>query len=196
MNLEIYKLFPTIVTKVESVFPEDKVVDLYNYIKKLDADSHDVLDGDAKSSHYSNSDCISGIVKNTLPDFKDMVEYYLNLYSDVMGIQKVEIANSWFNIQNKNSLLKYHTHPGSVVSLAFYVNVPNGSTGIVFDNPNSISKFNNMIVQSNPHNHGWYRLDVKAGDLVMFPSWLQHGSNYEKNQSNNRTVISINTKYK
>ena len=33
-----------------------------------------------------------------------------------------------------------------------------------------------------------------VGDLILFPSWLEHGSD-KKNQSKERIVLSFNTEY-
>ena len=33
----------------------------------------------------------------------------------------------------------------------------------------------------------------KNGDLLIFPSWLRHGSNHETNQTDGRIVLSFNT---
>ena len=33
---------------------------------------------------------------------------------------------------------------------------------------------------------------MRPGDLILFPSWLRHGSGFEANQSELRVVISLN----
>ena len=79
--------------------------------------------------------------------------------------------------------------------MALYINAPSGSSPIVFQSPNLASEFNNTIEQYNEHNWTRYQFDVNAGDLLIFPSWLKHGSGYHKNNSNNRMVVSVNSKY-
>ncbi len=37
------------------------------------------------------------------------------------------------------------------------------------------------------------RFKLDPGDLLLFPSWLKHGSGYEANESELRIMVSLNT---
>ena len=54
-----------------------------------------------------------------------------------------------------------------------------------FTNYKKLTNFNYRDVSVKPN----------IGDLILFPSWLMHGSDNEKNKSNERLVLSFNTKY-
>lgn len=197
--LEVYKLFPTSVFRKENVFSKNELKLIYEYLIHLNTDRHEALDGDSSSSHflenYPTLDCLTELQSNVVPNIKEVLSYHFDYYAKTMGIMKLKLGNSWFNIQNEGSLLRDHIHDGSVASMALYVNAPSGSSPIVFQNPNLTSEFNNTIEQYNEHNWTRYQFDINAGDLIIFPSWLKHGSGYHKNDSNNRMVVSVNSKY-
>jgi len=199
--MKLFQLFPTSVVREEHVLSPDQLESIFDHLLTIPTNKHDAFDGDASSSRYetenlSDINCLESISKNILPEIENIIEYYFDQYTTLTGIRPVKIDNSWFNIQNEGSVLQQHDHPHSIVSMALYINTPENSNSIVFENPNNVAAFTNEVLHFNELNWSRFTIDVKAGDLIMFPSWLRHGSYYQKNKSNNRTVISINTKYK
>ena len=84
------------------------------------------------------------------------------------------VSNIWINIQNKNSVLLPHTHRNCLISGVVYLLVDKDSSDLVFIN-----------------NSKEYRLSPMIGRLILFPSWLMHGS-AKPNKSENRVVLSFN----
>jgi hypothetical protein len=70
-----------------------------------------------------------------------------------------------------------------------------GSNRIYFENPNRFMIYTNQVESDNEFNHEYFYFDAEPGDMLLFPSWLVHGSAYEKNQTDGRTIISFNTRY-
>ena len=93
------------------------------------------------------------------------------------------MQDSWCNIQGKDSTLDFHNHPNSVVSGIIFLKVDENSSKLVFQNPTSLTK---EIHQITP----------KTGLLVMWPSYLRHGSGDSINKSAERIVLSFNTYWK
>ena len=112
-------------------------------------------------------------------------------YADELGFDDVKITNSWFNIQRPGSVLKHHVHPESRVSAALCVQADEHSSKLYLENPNP---FLNLI-RPDRYTEATFELAkymLSPGDLVLFPSWIKHGSGFETNESDLRVVISLN----
>ena len=181
-----FSLFPTLVL----YFPQfinskecDKIFKLLK-TKKL-YDHRAVIKG--KSTHNPNSDT------NILSEISVDLNRPLQEYSDQSRIQiDNKINNSWFNIQDKESVLNDHAHPNSILSGGLYINVGKKVSKLYFHNPNPFVSYTNTKEPLNDYSYDWYSFNLKKGDLIIFPSWLKHGSNQDKNFYRNRTVISFN----
>ena len=120
----------------------------------------------------------------------------MNDYTNDLGIRPVNITNNWFNIQGEGSILQQHMHCRSVLSAALYLNADTDSSTINFENPNPhISyAYGGDETRNSEYLFEYYYLIPQPGDLIIFPSWLKHGSMYKENKTVNRTCISFNTK--
>ena len=190
------EFFPVLVSVVPGFLERYQIDELIPYIKNQTLKRHSEFIGDAVSSHDPYSFDLSNISKD-VASCKNIclnVQTAVNAYTDRFGMFRVELSNSWINIQKKHSMLNYHTHPGSVVSGALYVKVDDNSSKLNFLNPNPFIKFtakNSGNQSKYMYEHAFFQ--PENGDLVLFPSWLSHGSGSEKNMSNERIVISFNT---
>jgi len=86
-------------------------------------------------------------------------------------------------------------HANSILSAVLYVNAPEGSNRLYFDHPNKFIPYTNQVTEINEFNYEYYYFDVEDGDIIIFPSWLAHGSAYDENKTNNRTILSLNARY-
>lgn len=82
----------------------------------------------------------------------------------------------WVNIMPAGSLHTAHIHPQSVISGSFYVEVPKGASAIKFEDPRLGLFMNSPLLSANAKksNSRFFSLQPKAGDLVLFESWLKH----------------------
>tara|TARA_Y100000114_G_scaffold92642_1_gene86102 strand:- start:1678 stop:2187 length:510 start_codon:yes stop_codon:yes gene_type:complete len=113
------------------------------------------------------------------------VKYFIKIlkpymYSIVKKLNTKSWAmhNMWFQQYEKSSYHTWHTHPSVQFSCVYYLELPNINLATEFkDVKNKIFKIN-----------------VKEGDLLVFPSSVLHRS--PKNKSNKRkTVISFNSSF-
>jgi uncharacterized protein (TIGR02466 family) len=188
-------LFPTLVYKIEEFISEEQCKDIINHLNTdLNYAEHGALIGNAKSTHKEfNNNIIEAI--NTLPscvNFITKIEQVLNDYSEQAGTELCKLSNSWINKQEKGSILQEHTHPGSILSGGLYLNVDKDSSPLYFHNPNNFAYFQNINKYTEYACH-WYTIQPKNGDLIVFPSWLRHGSNNKINQTDGRIVLSFNS---
>lgn len=191
----IINLFPTPVSYTKKFLNSNEVELLLEYcLKNKIVSSTPLILNDAVTSHREHKDFLFEAVSNgSVPSdiYSKLLREILN-YSQTSGYGFSRIANSWFNIQNEGSILTMHRHPQSIVSGALYINVDEKSSPIYLYNPNPLPEFAH-VSDVTEHGYKWARFVPENGDLLLFPSWLQHGSHYEQNQTPNRVVISFNT---
>ena len=191
MKLHAHKLFPTAVMEVENFLESHETAEIHEYLMLLGKTSqHSAILNDGTSSHGSDTNIIESV------NLADRVQTALNFYTNVDGRKRLKATDSWYSIQNEGSVLKQHTHSGSIASAVIYINTPEGSNKLYFNNPNPLVEYTNeRVAYSNEYNYEWYSFNAVAGTMIIFPSWLSHGSYYHENQSENRTIISLNTRY-
>ena len=74
--------------------------------------------------------------------------------------------------------LKYHKHPGSVISGIVVLKADEHSSKLIFKNPSTEET---------------KEMTLTTGLLLMWPSYLMHGSGDSVNESKDRAVLSFNT---
>jgi len=190
--MQEFRLFPTLVLQSRNFIDNDEAKTIYDtLLESNEAEDHIWLSGNALSSSWTkNPQVISKF------DFlTDRFKKALQQYADTAGLASLKMHRSWYNIQNKESELLYHSHSPSVVSGALYINVAPGSSGIVFHNDGFYNR-----------NYCWYangghteytqqerEFPVETGMLMMFPSNLRHRGTH--NSTNNRMVVSFDTMF-
>lgn len=87
------------------------------------------------------------------------------------------INNVWINTNNNINIDSAHCHPGNVFSAVYYVNAELNCGDLIFINPDkglchSIHPV--LIKDFNSYNSHNYRIVPKSGNLIIFPSHLEH----------------------
>lgn len=197
-------LFPTLVIKKLNFLNDQQCSLIENFYhqnisnKALD---HPQFLGSSKSTHQRYDINVLKLLKNDLglKSINKNIEMILNEYCYNSKIDELQISNSWFNLQNKKSVLKNHNHPNSVLSAVIYINADHNSSPLVFENPNPYTifqKFNLTHEDCYNNNPRKFFIQPKRGMLILFPSWLNHGSDHIENNMDNRLTISFNTSWK
>lgn len=195
MNVEKLFLFPTLVCVSDNCLSLDECINVKEYLlKKVPTKEHSALNYEgSKSSFYNDDDKEKSVIyqlenNNIVNDLSKRIELvaaeYLKDYS-VACFGNLKITNSWYNFNNKNSTLNFHTHPGSLLVGALYVECDEESSCLELINSNPVSNF----VFNDVNNRA--AIKPEKGRLVMFPGWIEHGFS-EKNCSDERIVISFN----
>lgn len=162
---------------------ENKI--LTQRIKKLKYHSHHLLNGDGFGTYNyveNNNFLDKNIIKR--------IEKVSNLYGKSIHLKKLKMDRYWSIIQNKKTNLLSHLHCDSIVSGCLYLNVNQNSNKLVFENPNQNTFYFSKIKYTKYQEiHVVY---PKINQLVLFPSWLKHGSGGQDNQHNDRISVSFN----
>lgn len=192
VSKNIFSIFPVQVYIEKSFLSNDQCNLIFDFLKNENLDNHDLILGDGKSSYFEEQVTEKSIlykISKILPDIVDRVHDRVFYLARQSNLHPCHINFSWFNIQNENSHLTPHAHPGSVLSGALYIKTDENSSTLDFINPNYASFCSYSIDQNN------YVLKqrVNNGTLIIFPSYLAHGNINTINRTHNRTVISFNT---
>ncbi len=106
------------------------------------------------------------------------------------------IKEMWLNKNGSGDFNKAHIHPNAILSGAYYVKTPEGSGNIEFYDPVPARLMNVYPVKKRkPINLQAVEYKAGEGQLLIFPSWLQHA--VQPNRSTDyRVSISFNIGYK
>ena len=186
MDIIKFSLFPTLVLYFPQFINSKDCNKIFKLLKTKKLHTHpSFIKG--KTTHSSNfhTDILSDLSINLTKPLQE--------YSDQSKIKIAnKIRNSWFNIQDKESILKEHVHPNSILSGGLFINMGKKASKLYFHNPNPFLYYTPRKEPLNDYTYEWHCFSPNKGDLIIFPSWLTHGSNQHKNFYSNRTVISFN----
>jgi uncharacterized protein (TIGR02466 family) len=155
-------------------------------------------------------DAITGVHWNTndgwdpphkweeLKKFYEWVEFctpfIMKQQCDVSGntFPKFQFAQSWINVHNKGGFTSEHWHQNSTISIAAYLDVPEGSGDLLVLNPLEMVKRAEYLNGNwDASEHRWGRIEVQTGDVLFFPGWLTHKTEPNKVDTP-RYVMSVN----
>lgn len=149
------------------------------------------LVNNAKSSF--NSDITPILSHFSVRKLRSKIENLVKQMAMELQMPPIVITNSWFNIMGQGDRVKAHRHEVSVISGALYVEAPPGSVGLSFHSPLAQCRMAEVLLGSNEYNTNYHTVDCKEGQLILFPSWLEHST--EVNKSDRRVVVSFNSEY-
>ena len=184
MDIKKFSLFPTLVLCFPKFIDSRECDKIFKLLKTKKLSNHARLIK-GKSSHESGS--------NILSELSISLNKPLEEYADQTKIKIAnKIRNCWFNIQDQESILREHVHPNSILSGGLFINIGEKASKLYFHNPNPFVSYTERQEPANAYTYEYYYFSPQKGDLFIFPSWLKHGSNQNKNLYTNRTVISFN----
>tara|TARA_B110000240_G_C13386139_1_gene404753 strand:- start:368 stop:985 length:618 start_codon:yes stop_codon:yes gene_type:complete len=202
MSRKVFDLFPTSVYKVNllddisSEFTLKDLTDLSDWVTSDPVPSNPVLDiceGDVKTCYIEDWQFASYVLHD-VPEFCDLILAYVSQYAHLLGIEYCIIADSWYTRMNKGARVLRHRHENSVISGTLYLNAPKGNKGLAFVNPTIPHRMKDKTNTSTKYNEQVSLVEVTTGDLLLYPSWLEHF--VPPIECDNRVTISFNCDYK
>jgi uncharacterized protein (TIGR02466 family) len=111
--------------------------------------------------------------------FDKYIQIYFNEIIRPKNKIKPYITQSWINYTKEDQYHHAHAHPNSLISGVFYIDVNNKTDRIKFFRKNE----DTIKIYSEDYNifnsESWW-IPVKNGDLILFPSHLQHSVELKK----------------
>ena len=126
--------------------------------------------------------------------FFTQLKSHITNFLDGIGLDvdkfSYHVLKSWYTIMDERHGVGLHHHNSSELSFVYYINVPPGAGNIHFLNPNLIDTSHNCFFPSiyeksllgrgflkdeiTSHTKRLLPVEVKDGDLLIFPSTLSH----------------------
>lgn len=189
MQKSFLNLFPVPLCIVNNFINDSERIYLLDKIKEEAHEEHPAFTNSSFSTHKPGVNFLKTIDNGK---FYDRITKTLNEFASAYGIGELKITTSWSNIQNPGSKLIDHMHPNSKISGCIYLNVDVDSSKIYFHNPNPYITFEEFIYPTD-YNHHYYWWEPVNNQMLLFPSWLKHGSNQTKNHTEGRISIAFNS---
>ncbi len=180
----------------KAVYCEDNV---YSNLSELETSIKN-LSKDTVRNSVLNVDSSHRTIKtiHNRPEFyplckqlKVRINKFLVLYGyHALMTRDVEISNMWFNISNQGDFLFPHTHPGSLLSGAFYVKSTTENKILFYEHYKNTYMEPDKITELSETTKDF---DCIPGRLLLFHSELEHATPLQRDPGE-KIVISFNTR--
>ena len=90
--------------------------------------------------------------------------------------RELAMTDCWASIMPRGVAHGLHLHPLSSISGTYYVQVPKGAAGLKFEDPRLplLMAAPPRRAGSREANRPWVIVEARAGQVVLFESWLRH----------------------
>jgi len=143
-----------------------------------------------------NIESNTNIVKNYCPYLSSYIlkstHQFLNELQVTPKYSIINIYDSWINYAKTGMYQEVHSHPFADISGVFYYETDDTSGDIYFIAPSTSYCHSELIFRSSILQDN-LKVQSKKNRLILFPSWLQHGTLINKSK-NTRISISFNIK--
>jgi uncharacterized protein (TIGR02466 family) len=106
---------------------------------------------------------------------RHVAKFARTLEFDLEG-RSLAMTDCWVNIMPRQVVHGLHLHPLSTISGTYYVKTPKRSSGLKFEDPR-LERFMAAPPRratARPTNKNWVTIPARAGQIVLFESWLRH----------------------
>jgi uncharacterized protein (TIGR02466 family) len=186
MNFEITPLFAT------PVYHGDSGIELFEDEIEFIKDMQIIP---AKNNSVSSD--MNVLTNEIFSRCRNICEQHLKNFSDVVidCEQTFFITDSWIAKTQCNESHHNHFHPHSIISGVLYLQSYSDSGNINFHHKSSLKNYfhlNYSIKNYNVFNSDKWSYSPKTGEILLFPSWLSHSVDENKN-SLPRIILGFNT---
>ena len=110
-----------------------------------------------------------------------------------MREHEVSLRNFWVHATPPGELTQIHDHKPDILSGVYYVDKPEDSGDLVFQDVNPYHEFTPRPLpgKTDPNNRPEYTLKADDGTMLVFPGWLPHKIP-RNNSSRRRVSVSFN----
>lgn len=148
----------------------------------------------AKANRVSKNTSVLDL--DELYNYKSICNDHLtNFANNVIDCQQeFYITNSWIAITEPGKNHHIHYHPNSIISGVLYLQSDNKCGKINFHHKSSFKNsfaFNYDFKQYNLFNSDMWSYSPQTGEILIFPSWLNHSVDINLSQSS-RVILGFN----
>ena len=161
-----------LMTKLEKIIREFKSVDVEKKQAQQNLDS------------YHMTDYRSHLIYD---EFKQLSDYVLTMCKDSVGDHNFKTVDCWGALYKKGNYIKVHNHWPCALSWTYYIKTTKNTSPLVFVNKLGETPF--MSANGNHLSAEEYVLQPEPGDLVIFPSIINHRVPVERSDDERIAVI-------
>jgi uncharacterized protein (TIGR02466 family) len=103
----------------------------------------------------------------------------------------LRITNLWFNVNPPGGYQGKHHHANTLLGGTYYLDVPKESGKIGFYDPNQFAYLHNQEPPAMNLLIPNFDVITKAGDLLIWPGWMDHEISVNKTTDQNRITLSF-----
>ena len=169
-----------------------------NLSSKEDKDIEDIIKEGMKKPWGGNSTSNNTYIFNSkLKEIKQFCEQQIKIYAEEVINPKEDldfyITQSWLNITNPGGFHHKHSHQNSIISGVFYISTEEDDK-ITFNDSDKVKKLIAFEPKEyNIWNSSVWTFSVNTNELILFPSWLDHGVEVNEKATTDRISLSFNT---
>lgn len=103
------------------------------------------------------------------------------------------IQQYWFNISSYGNYQEFHNHPKCDIVGIYYPKLPENGGNLILRNPSSYNQTDlRALFGKRDDLTEQFHVNAKSGDLLLFPSYIDHMVTENKNPDETRISISFN----
>ena len=188
---KLYEIFAVPVYETELGFDVNKMTDLCRKFVKDDKGRNISNRGGYQSNDIDLSNKL-------FADFFANIKFHATGFaSSVLKVETQFMHNAWININNFGDYNVIHNHPYSHISGVYYLKTPKDCGRLVLQNSaKDVLQYYEVdagIKQRNQYNSQEFVLEPEPGKLYLFPSWINHYVQPNRNRNEERISIAFNT---
>ena len=185
-SVPIYKIKLDLNVKELQAFCQRKSIDEY--------ESGRVVSN--RGGYHSNDLSLDDV---TLQPLIEEIKTHSSKFAKTFISKNKQILNNiWFNINLYKDSNISHNHAGDDISGVYYIKTPNECGNIIFEHPaQDLFDYYFLNVENpeevNTYNARTWWMPSEVNMLYLFPAWLIHSVELNKNKTEERISISFNT---
>lgn len=114
----------------------------------------------------------------TFADLEQRLDAHVRAFADAadwdLRGRELVMTDCWANVMRRGATHAPHIHPLATVSGTYYLATPPGAPGIKFEDPRLERFMARPPLKARARERSWLTLPVRAGQLVLFESWMRH----------------------
>ena len=195
-ELELFKTSAFVGNLSDSINFKELKKELYYYIEKYDSNGRKLSNlGGFQSNNLDYSKILNDSTFIQMPILLDKI---LLILKAIISDNNIIVDNAWININSKGDYNTKHVHPLSTLSGSVYIDIPvdDNRGSFTFHRERSHIDYNlNDSLKNIPDKTifaSTYAYSPKTGDILIFPSNIEHTVEPHFSQSN-RISIAFNS---
>ena len=196
MEMTITPLFAAPFMKINLLAEDYNLEALATYANiQMAKDSDGIVKSNVGGWHSKNLDLRDATITRTLRKLGQHINQFIDFYKVDREKYNWEFSESWFITNRKGDYNVSHVHPNSFLSGVFYLKTYEDAGDLVFHhhakNIDYHKQPKDAFKENVNYNSDYWRVTPEDGDLIVFPSFLTHSVEENKNDFQ-RMVLSFN----